>query len=256
MFKIPFLRQSLESAHQQPLVDRSLLTAIRPAREGSRDVGGQVWGNRGGFQYRAAVFDGSDQEDANTSSGLRGTARISFNWFVTEPGFGYAGVPFGQKKTLQIGGQIDVQGDRLDPRDETTALAARPRDYRTWAADVYYEQPLGERSAFAFEAAYLDRRDDYTDPTLEEWRRDGHFGQIAFLLPGKVGPGRLLVAGRAERLDSERGTSTSKVTGRTAGISWPVKDKGTKVQLDYTDFREDPDELDNNQVRLSVWLVF
>jgi hypothetical protein len=256
MFKIPFLRQSLESAHQQTLVERSVLTAIRPSREGSRDVGGQVWGNLGGFQYRAALFDGSDQEDASTSSSLRGTARVSYNWFTKETGFGYAGVPFGQKKTLQIGGQIDFQGDRLDPRDETTALAAQPRDYRNWAADVYCEQPLGEQSALAFEAAYLDRRDDYIDSTLEEWRRDGYFGQISFLLPGKVGPGRLLLAGRAERLDSERGTATSKLTGRTAGISWLYKDKGNKVQLDYTDLREDPDELDNNQIRLSIWLVY
>jgi hypothetical protein len=82
MFKIPFLRHSLESAHQQPLVDRSLLAAVRPAREGARDVGGQVWGNLGGLQYRAALFDGSDQEDDGSSSSLRGTARVSYNWFT------------------------------------------------------------------------------------------------------------------------------------------------------------------------------
>jgi hypothetical protein len=54
-FKVPFLRQNLASGFNQLLVDRSLVTTLRPGVESSRDEGGMAWGNAGGLQYRAGV---------------------------------------------------------------------------------------------------------------------------------------------------------------------------------------------------------
>ncbi len=111
-FKVPFMRHSLESGFNQLLVDRADLAGIRPAEEGARDLGVMLWGNRGGFQYRAAAFDGSDQEEGAEDSGFRGTVRVSYNWFEHESRLGYTGTTLGDKRILQIGAQIDRRPGR------------------------------------------------------------------------------------------------------------------------------------------------
>jgi hypothetical protein len=141
-FKVPFLRQNLCTGFNQLLVDRSFVTALRPAIEGSRDQGGMVWGTHGGLQYRAALFDGSDQEDTSTRSSVRGTARVSYNWFTPEKAFGYTGTTLGEKKILQIAGQADAQNGRTDARDDA-GFTTETRAYSNRAAEVYYDQPFG-----------------------------------------------------------------------------------------------------------------
>lgn len=202
-FKVPFLRQNLESGFNQLLVDRSLVSALRPAIEGQRDQGGMIWGSHGGFQYRAALFDGSDQEDANAGSSLRSTGRVVWNWFTPEPGFAHTGTTFGEKRTLQIAAQIDAQDDRLEPRDEA-AFQAEARQYRAWAGELFYEQPLPGDWSLVAEAAWLERRDDYESPGLETRAIDGAYLQAGCALPRSVGPGRLQIAGRWELIRTER----------------------------------------------------
>ncbi|MEE9218874.1 MAG: porin [Acidobacteriota bacterium] len=250
-FKIPFLRHNLESGFKQLLVDRAKLPALRPAKEGARDIGGMAWGNRGGFQYRTAVFDGSDQEQKNDRSSLRGTLRVSYNWFTHEHGLDYTATSVGRRRILQLGAQVDAQNDRLDPKDDA-GFDTLPRDYRAWAAEVFYDEPFGGGWALTFEGAWLDRRDDYADPALDERRIEGFYAQAGALLPGKVGPGRLQIVARYEDFDTERGAALSKRTNRSAGITYFGRDHKFKIQLEYTDRREEPDEIDNDQVRLSV----
>jgi hypothetical protein len=128
-FKVPFLRANLESGFNQLLVDRGMLPTLRPAREGSRDLGVMAWGNLRRFQYRVAVFDGSDQ-DATAHGPLRLTARVAKNWFTAEPAFVYMGTYLGTARVLQIAAQADIQASRVDARDETAYRAVR-RDYRS-----------------------------------------------------------------------------------------------------------------------------
>jgi len=250
-FKVPFLRHNLESGFNQLLVDRAQLAGVRPAKEGSRDLGVMLWGNRGGFQYRAAGFDGSDQEDGNDSSSIRGSARVSYNWFEHESGLGYTGTTLGQKRILQVGAQIDIQNDRLDPKDGA-GFDTLPRDYRAWAADVFYDEPFGGGWSLTLEGAYVERRDDYLDPATDERCIEGFFAQSGFLLPGKVGPGRLQLNVRYEDFDTERGAAETNQENRSIGISYLAKGHSLKIQFDYTDAREEPTELDNNLYRLSI----
>ncbi len=254
-FKVPFLRQSLESAFNQLLVDRAALTALRPAREGSRDVGGMVWGNVGGLQYRAALFDGSDQEDTNPRSGFRTTVRLSHNWFTREPDFGHTGTTIGQKTVLQVSAQVDAQNDRVDPRDDT-GFTALPRDYRAWAVELYYDLPFQAGWAVTMEGAWIKRLDRYEEPTTEDRTIEGFYAQTGLLLPGQVGSGRLQLAARYEDLETQRGGSDPRNTNRTLGINWFGKGHDRKIQLDYTDRRERPFDLNNDELRLSVVLVF
>ena len=254
-FKVPFLRQNLCSGFNQLLVDRSLVTTLRPAIEGSRDQGGMIWGNAGGLQYRVALFDGSDQEDTNTGSSLRGTMRVSYNWFTRETGVGYTGTTLGQKKILQVSAQADAQNNRLDARDDT-AFTAETRAYSAWAAEVFYDQPLGERTAITAEAAWVDRRDDYDTDGLATKATDGVYGQGGLLLPWSVGPGRLQLAGRWEEVESDRGAGTSSLRARTFGLTWFTKGHDRKIQFDHGTVHERPVDADDNFYRLSAVVVF
>ena len=254
-FKVPFLRQNLCSGFNQLLVDRSFVTALRPAIEGQRDEGGMMWGNKGGFQYRAAVFDGSDQEDVNTRSSLRGTARVSYNWFTPETGVAYTGTTLGEKKILQVSAQADAQNGRVDARDEA-GFTAELRAYKAWAAEVFYDQPLGKRWAITGEGAWLQRRDDYETAGLTTRSTNGEYGQAGILLPWSAGPGRIQIAGRWEEIEFDRGGAESSLRARTLGLTWFTKGHDRKIQFDHGEVHERPVDLDDNFYRLSVVTVF
>jgi len=254
-FKVPFLRQNLNSGFNQLLVDRSFVTALRPAIEGSRDQGGMFWGNHGGLQYRAAMFDGSDQEDTSTQSSVRGTARVSYNWFTPEKTFGYGDKTIGERRVLQIAGQADLQNGRTDARDEA-GFTTETRAYSAWAAEVYYDQPFAGKWAVTTEAAWVERRDDYDTDGLATKSTDGHYGQAGLLLPWQVGPGRLQLAGRWEEIETDRGGATSSLRARTLGLTWFTKGHDRKIQFDHGDLVERPTDLDDNFYRLSVVAVF
>jgi hypothetical protein len=254
-FKVPFLRQNLESGFNQLLVDRSITTAIRPAVEGQRDDGGMIWGNQGGMQYRVAVFDGSDQEDTNTHSSLRGSARVSYNWFTREPAFGFTGTTFGKQKILQIGGQGDWQDGRTDPRD-ATAFENERRDYRAWAFDYFYEQPYKSGWALVTEGAWIQRRDDYLTAGLDTLSTHAGYVQAGVRFPWECGIGHLQLSGRYELLDTDRGAASTDVRGRTFGLTWFLKGHDRKIQFDHVTLRESPVEMDNDAYRLSFAATF
>jgi len=254
-FKVPFLRQNLESGFNQLLVDRSIATAVRPAIEGLRDQGGMIWGNHAGMQYRVAVFDGSDQEDTNTSSSLRGSARLSYNWFTREPGFGFTGTTFGKQKILQIGGQGDFQNGRTDPRD-AAGFETERRDYRAWAFDYFYEQPYQSGWSLVTEGAWIQRRDDYLTDGLETLSTQAGYVQAGVLFPWEAGIGHVQLSGRYEVIDTDRGPTSNEVRGRTFGLTWFVKGHDRKIQFDHVTLHEHPVELDNNAYRLSFAATF
>jgi hypothetical protein len=255
-FKVPFLRQNLQSGFNQLLVDRSLVTQLRPAVEGSRDEGGMIWGNHGGLQYRVALFDGSDQEDTATKSSLRGSARVSWNWFTPEPTYGLTGTTFGQKKILQVAIQGDAQNGRLDARDDP-GFTTETRAYRNWAADIFYDQPFGGgSSAVTFEGAWLERTDNYDTGGLDTRYLDGWYAQAGYLIPGHLGPGRVQVDGRYERIHSDRGSVDTDLHARTFGFTWFVKGHDRKIQVDHIDSKESPTDLDDNLYRASFVVTF
>jgi hypothetical protein len=210
-----------------------------------------VWGNAAGLQYRAAIFDGSDQEDSSARSSLRGTARLSWNWFTRETGAGYSGTMIGDKRVLQIASQIDAQSDRVDSKDDA-GFTNEPRTYRAYAFDLFYDQPFAGRWALTFEGAYLDRRDDYDDPALATRTISGYYAQAALLLPGSGSSGRFQITARYEDLDADRGATTGLNTNRTVGLNWYAKGHERKIQLDWTQRSETPAPLDNDEVRLSM----
>ncbi|HEX9428224.1 MAG TPA: selenite/tellurite reduction operon porin ExtI [Candidatus Polarisedimenticolia bacterium] len=254
-FKVPFLRQNLESGFNQLLVDRADLPGLRPASEGSRDRGAMFWGNAGRFQYRAALFDGSDQETTNAHSSLRGAGRVSYNWFTPETEAGYTGTSLGRKRILQMGLQADVQNGRLDAKDDAGFTTQR-RNYDAWAADLFFDQPFKDGSAFTFEGARLDRSDRYDNTTLAKRELTGYYAQAGYLLPWKIGAVRLQFAAREEDLHTDRGAADGSVENRTVGLAFFSTGHDRKVQIDYTNRRTEPVDLEDNQLRVSVIATF
>jgi phosphate-selective porin O/P len=254
-FKVPFFRAALETGFNQLLVDRVPLPGSRPAVEGTRDLGGMIWGNQGGFQYRAALFDGSDQEDTSSASTPRGAARVSYNWFTPEPDLGYSGTSIGEKRIAQIAIQADRQNNRVDGKDDAGFTTA-PRDYRSWGPEFFLDVPFGGTWAATGEAAWIARSDDYIDPTLSDRAIRGYYAQAGLLLPGSIGDARMQVVGRFESYDIDRGTA--RTTDRNRSLGWNCYFKGheRKIQIDYTQKHERPVDLDNDELRLSVVAVF
>lgn len=253
-FKIPFLHGNLQSGFTQVLVDRSAVTAVRPAEEGSRDTGVMAWGNAGGFQYRVAALDGADQDGFGADSSLRGSGRLSWTWGDPDRGFSLTSASLGKSKRLQVGLQGDFQGDRADPLDASAPAALR--DYGAWALDAYLDCPFGEGWALTVEGAWVQRHDAYEDPALATRDIDGYYTQAALLLPGELAGTRLQVAARLDDLDTRRGPARSSSTGKTFGISWLLQGHERKIQVDYTRRTEEPVNRDNDALRLSLVLVF
>lgn len=253
-FKVPFLRANLESGFNQILVDRAALAGLRPAREGSRDLGAMAWGNVDGLQYRLAVFDGSDQEARDSGSSFRVSTRLAYNWFTHETGLGYTGSYLGARRVLQLAGQVDVQGARLDPRDETS-FQSLLRDYRSYALEAFFEQPFAGTWSLTIDGAWFDRRDDYDALDVPARRLNGYYFQTGLLLPAHTGPGRVQLALRREDWDAERGAAEAGTTRTTGGATYYLKGHDRKVQADYTR-RRGSLESDSNEFRLSVVVVF
>jgi len=180
---------------------------------------------------------------------------VSYNWFTPEPGLSYTGTTFGEKRILQIGGQADAQNGRVDARDDP-AFATEQRAYHAWAADVYYDQPLGGRWAVTAEAAWLQRRDDYDTDGLETRRIEAAYAQAGLLLPWDVGPGRMQVVGRWDEIDTLRGLEETESRSRLFGLTWFTRGHDRKIQFDHGDLHERPTDLDDNFYRLSAVLVF
>src|SRR5262249_19700672 len=121
-----------------------------------------------------------------------------------------------------------------------------------WAADVFYDQPFGGRWAVTAEGAWLQRRDDYETDGLATKSTDGAYGQAGLLLPWAVGPGRLQLAGRWERIESDRGARDTTLPARTFGLTWFTKGHDRKIQFDHGTVNERPNDLDDNFYRFSV----
>ena len=248
-FKVPFLRANLESGFNQILVDRGTLPTLRPAREGSRDLGVMGWGNAGGVQYRLALLDGSDQDV--TSSSVRVSGRIAHNWFTRETGFGYTGSYLGRSRVLHVAAQADMQNSRTDPRDDGS-FRLLLRDYRAYAAEAFFEQPLAGWALTA-DTVWIHRSDDYHQPEATR-RLCGYYVQTGVLLPRDAGPGRVQLAFRRERWNTERGILNATTARTTIGATYYLDGHSRKLQADYTVKDEDAD-VENDELRVSLVLV-
>jgi hypothetical protein len=91
-----------------------------------RDTGFQARGYvaQKKLEYRVGAWQGS--RDSASRQAFRSTARVQYNFLEADTGFFYSGTSLGKKKIFALGGGIDMQ-----------------KDYRSYAADVYVDLPVG-----------------------------------------------------------------------------------------------------------------
>jgi hypothetical protein len=122
-------RNSLQSAASLMAIDYGPYSFLYSAPEQNvvgRDTGFQVHGNpaKKRLEYRVGFWQGARETGGRNA--FRGTARLQYNFFDVETGFFYTGTYLGKKKILSIGAGCDYQ-----------------KDYKSWAADAFFDYPLG-----------------------------------------------------------------------------------------------------------------
>ena len=118
------------------------------------------------FEYRAGVYQGNrdlGKQDVYNAAGtkilkrnggqeaqFRYAGRVVIHFLDPEDGFFYTGTTLGKKNIFSIGASADVQGN----------------NYKAYAADLFWDQPIGDGNAitFQFDYIYLDGSSTKTFP--------------------------------------------------------------------------------------------
>ncbi len=202
-----------------------------------RDDGFLVWGNPfdGKIQYRLGVFEGveGDYNPANpTNAGnpddnLRFAGRLALNLLEPETTWFNKGTYLGEKRVLALGAGFDYQEElTLNGRDGQNNLG--------WTVDLFYDHPVGT-GAVTLEAAYI-KEHNVTQTLPYSWLVSGddayiYYAQGGYLLPCKIGPGKLQPYVRYERLAVD-GKPDTGFPG--AGFNYFLKGHNAKFSLDWT----------------------
>jgi len=193
-----------------------------------RDDGILVWGNplNGKFQYRIGISEGVENSD-NPDDNLRYTGRLSFNLLEPETSWFNKGTYLGKKKVLALGAGFDYQ-------DDLTLSGRKDQKNFGWTVDCFFDHPVG-KGAVTLETAYIHVQ-NVTQTLKYSWLVSGDDAQIyyiqgGYLLPGKIGPGRLQPYFRFERLDVDKKPDTAFPS---LGFNYFLKGHNAKLTFDWT----------------------
>jgi hypothetical protein len=192
-----------------------------------RDDGIVVWGTpfAGRLQYRLGVSEGVEGA-SNQSDSLRVAGRVCVNLLEPETTWFNRGTYLGEKRVLAVGLGFDRQ-------DDLGAAGAQMFDNRSWTADVFLDLPVG-KGAVTAEAAYTD-----VEGVTQALPSGGipigadvrlAYLQAGYLVPGKLGPGRLQFYARGERIDPELGHETSTPA---LGANYFLRGHDLKVAVEW-----------------------
>lgn len=266
-FKNTFSRENLEACLEPLTLDRAEVLAYTPFA-GTRDEGLAVWGNLldAKFQYRFMLADGREGVEVPEDN-PRLTARVHYSFWEPEFNYGYLGTYLGTQKVLTIGAAYDMQ--------EGVAYANYPsrsdiKDYDAWTVDAFMEYPTAS-GVYTVSGAYFEYDTGGAfgmtpDPTLPvNSDLEGYYVKAGYMLPNKVGPGRLQFFARHETLDY--GVKTGNVEyydndWNSVGVNYYLDGQKLKVSFEYADVsyeNEHPTDValqDYNQATLGLQFIF
>jgi hypothetical protein len=134
---IPLCRNCFQSAATLLPIDYGAYSFLHGGPTKSvvgRDTGFMAKGyfakNR--FEYRVGAFQG--MRDALSRNSFRSSGHVQYAFFDTETSYFTTGTYLGKKKVLTIGAGYDVQAD-----------------YKAFAADAYFDRPLGSAGALTLQ---------------------------------------------------------------------------------------------------------
>lgn len=264
-FKNTFTRENLEGCLEPLTLDRAEVIAYTPFG-GSRDTGAAIWGNvaDGKLQYRFMVADGREGDNVVKDS-MRMTGRVHVSLWDPEYDYGYLGTYLGTKKVFTIGASYDYQPDVAY---SDFIMKTGPKDYSAWTADLFMEYPTAA-GTWTFSGAYMDYSLDGAlsgpspDPALPASSElEAYYVKAGYLLPNKVGPGRLQFFVRHEDSDYQRPDPFFDQTWTGVGANYYINGQRLKLTFEWAkiDFDVDhpttPSLQDYNQATLGLQFIF
>lgn len=243
-FKNTFTRENLEACLEPLTIDRSEVLAYAPfgAQGGTRDTGVAVWGNLADakVQYRLMVADGRQGDEVPEKS-PRVTGRVHVTLFDPETNYGYQASYLGTRKVLTFGAGYDYQG-----KVAYGNFPARTdiKDYKAWTVDAYLEYPTPS-GTFTLSGAYMNYDtgnaiNQTPDPSLPVTSNlKGYYLKGGYLLPQKVGPGRVQPYFRYEKSDYSAASGFFDQEWRGAGVNYYLDGQNLRLSLEYTNVKFD-----------------
>jgi len=239
-FKNTFTRENLEACLEPLTLDRSEVLAYTPFG-GTRDKGVAIWGNLmdAKLQYRLMVSEGRD-DGAKPKDNPRITARVHYSFLDPEFNYGYLGTYLGTQKVFTIGAAYDQQSDVVYAN---YPVRSDPRDYKAWTIDAFFEYPTSS-GVYTVSGAYMEYdSDDATSATPDasypiNGDLKGHYIKAGYMLPNKVGPGRLQFFARRDEADYGLQTGVAEYFDRTItslGANYYIDGQNLKLTLEYAD---------------------
>lgn len=264
-FKNTFTRENLEDCFGPLTMDRAEWLAYTPWGA-TRDTGAAMWGNLadGKFQYRLMVANGRD--DANVPKKYpRITARVHWSFFDPETDFGYLGTYLGTKKVLTVGLAEDYQKD-VAYKDFVTR--SNPVNYTGSTADFFYEQHFAS-GTYTFSGAMMRYKTGdainglSVDPLLPQTSElGGGFLKGGYMLPGKVGIGRLQFFGRVEKSNYHLASGYGDRKWEGLGANYYIDGQKLKVSAELAQVKfdkqnpNDASQRDYNQATIGLQFEF
>lgn len=267
-FKNTFSRENLEACLEPLTLDRAEALAYTPFG-GSRDTGLAVWGNLmdAKLQYRFMIADGRESNEV-AEDNPRLTGRVHYSFWEPEFSYGYLGTYLGTKKVLTIGAGYDMQNGVA--YGNYTARSDI-KDYKAWTVDAFMEYPTMS-GVYTLSGAYFDYNTgdaangldpDLTLPVGADLK--GYYVKAGYMLPYKVGSGRLQFFGRHEKSDYGIKTGAAEYYDQkwnSIGANYYIDGQKLKVTFEYADIAFDtqhptnPAFQDYNQATLGLQFIF
>lgn len=264
-FKNTFSRENLEGCLDPLTLDRAEWLAYSPWG-GTRDTGAAVWGNLNNakFQYRFMVANGRNDTNMPMKN-TRYTARIHWSFFSPEAEYGYLGTYIGTKKVLTIGMAQDFQKDVAYGDFISKTL---PQDYKASTVDFFYEQPFSSGTYTLSGAAMRYKTGNAinalsVDPLLpQNTELGGGYLKGAYMLPNKVGIGRLQIFARTEKSDYHLTSGYGNRKWNSVGANYYIDGQKLKVTGEFAKIKFDkqnptnPSQRDYNQAIAGLQFEF
>lgn len=252
-FKNTFSRENLEACFEPLTLDRSINSYTPFA--GTRDTGIALWGNLADakLQYRVMLADGREGDNVPKDS-PRMTARVHYSVFDPEFSYGYRGTYLGTQRVLTFGAAYDQQADVVYAN---FAGRQESKDYTAWTVDMFYEEPTSA-GTFTFSSAmmnysvdgavdkYVGLEDTTINPAAE---MEAYYVKAGWLLPNRVGIGRLQVYARHDSSDYDRNDALYDSKTNSVGANYYIDGQQLKMTFEYSDVKYDTQHPTVNSLR-------
>lgn len=236
----PTDRSNLSGSYNLPTWDYPGVVSKYPNIKGGRDDGIMVWGapGEGRYLYSVGVFDGVEGSP-NVGDNPLIAARFAVNFWDPE-GYLTRSTYYGNKDILSVGLAFVQQAESIgDPLN--------PGDYSAYNVDFMLEKNLANGGVGTVEAAYYDYYDNGGPTAAGEGT--AYLLSFAYLLPNKVGPGKLQPSLRLQSF--EPNASTLETTDRwDIGLTSVIDGHNARVGLYYGN--QDTGSADTTIIKLGL----